>query len=170
MKKSYKRPILKYNKKYITEGKWKLFTSPKIVIGGMTKCIEAAYDSVGYAIGVGVYALTNFSLDYKYLLAVLNSKLLTFVFRSMFEAKHLAGGYLAINKGQLISLPIRECSNCSIRSEIIKYVDQISSTFKNKTLESEDKIKGLEHHIDQKVYELYGLTDKEIKLVEESAR
>ena len=42
-----------------------------------------------------------------YLLGVLNSRLLSYLFRIRFQAKHLAGGFLAINKGQLAKLPIR---------------------------------------------------------------
>ena len=57
-----------------------------------------------------VYAVLPRGLDPRYLLGLLNSKLLSYLFRLRFQAKRLAGGYLAINKSQLAQLPIRICA------------------------------------------------------------
>ena len=83
-----------------------LFTSPKIVISGMSRRIEAAWDSRGLALGVQVFTVSELEVDPFYLLALLNSKLLSYLFRTRFASKRLGGGYLAINKGQLAQLPI----------------------------------------------------------------
>ncbi len=107
MKKDYKKPKLILKKHEITDGKISLFKSNKIVIGGMTKRIEAAFDNIGLGIGVNVFAATDFKTNQNYILGLLNSKLFTFYYILINQAKHLAGDYLAINKGQLESIPIR---------------------------------------------------------------
>ena len=76
MKKDYKKPKLILKKHEITDGKISLFKSNKIVIGGMTKRIEAAFDNIGLGIGVNVFAATDFKTNQNYILGLLNSKLI----------------------------------------------------------------------------------------------
>ena len=166
MKRKFENPFLRYDARYVTEGKWALFSSPKIVIAGMTKIIEAAYDPVGYAIGVNVYAATDFDVDYKYILALLNSTLMTFIFKSMFQAKHLGGGYLAINKGQLSTLPIKKPSEYAkqrvvdLAGAVLKCADSIRVN--HGVL---DAIKKLKSDLDQEIYRLYGLSEADLELI-----
>ncbi len=98
----------KYDKAYIyldsniTESKQYMWKNPKIVIAGMTKQIEACYVDSPLAIGVGVYAIYDFAgYDPFYILGVLNSKHTTEFLITEFSDKHLAGGYLAINKSTI---------------------------------------------------------------------
>ncbi len=102
----YQRPQLPLDAPELSPAKRRLFASPKIVIAGMSRRIEAAWDERGLALGVQVYAASELRVDPFYLLALLNSKLLSYLFATRFAAKRLAGGYLAINKGQLAKLPI----------------------------------------------------------------
>lgn len=77
-----------------------MWKNPKIVIAGMTKCIEAVYTDEPLGIGVGAYAIYDFNgLDPYYLLGVLSKNNHRTV--SKFSDKHLAGGYLAINKSTI---------------------------------------------------------------------
>lgn len=56
---------------------------------------------------MGVYGIYNFgSFDPDALTAVLNSSFMSFYLRTEFADKHLAGGYLAINKGNIEQLPM----------------------------------------------------------------
>lgn len=173
MKQRYENPFLRYDARYVTDGKWALFSSPKIVIAGMTKIIEAAYDPIGYALGVNVYAATDFDIDYRYILALLNSNLMTFVFKSMFQAKHLAGGYLAINKGQLSKLPIKHPTErleekvTNLTSEILELVRVAEIPPSTELLSEINKIK---LKLDQVIYELYGLSDADVELIEQSSQ
>jgi hypothetical protein len=85
--------------------------------------------------------------------------------RTRFQAKRLAGGYLAINKGQLAQLPIRivdaaDGTAVSIRCEIIELVDRIA--------QHRHPIDAVDRRIDRLVYELYQLTETEIEAVERS--
>jgi hypothetical protein len=172
MKQKYDNPFLRHEARYITEGKWALFSSPKIVIGGMTKIIEAAYDPIGCALGVNVYAATDFGLDYRYILALLNSSLMTFIFKSMFQAKHLAGGYLAINKGQLSKLPIKkppqrlEEEIISLTNQILQCIDRVRTQPSRELMGSINKIK---LQLDMAVYDLYGLSGADIELTRQSS-
>ena len=86
----------------ITESKQEMWENPKIVIAGMTKQIEACYVETPLAIGVGVYAIYDFAgYNPFYILGVLNSKCTTDFLIAEFSDKHLAGGYLAINKSTI---------------------------------------------------------------------
>ena len=148
------------NADVLSESKRTLFADPKIVIAGMSRRLEAAFDAGGLALGVQVYAVANFQDEARFLLGVLNSKLMSFLLRTRFQAKRLAGGYLAINKSQLAKLPIRFVDEAdrravSLRDSIIDIVDGLERP----NAESEDEI-------DRLVYQLYGLTDAEIETVE----
>ena len=86
----------------ITESKQEMWKNPKIVIAGMTKQIEACYVETPLAIGVGVYAIYDFAgYNPFYILGILNSKCTTDYLIAEFSDKHLAGGYLAINKSTI---------------------------------------------------------------------
>ena len=86
----------------ITESKQEMWKNPKIIIAGMTKRIEACYVDTPLAIGVGVYAIYDFAgYNPFYILGILNSKSTTDFLTAEFSDKHLAGGYLAINKSTI---------------------------------------------------------------------
>ena len=68
--------------------------------------------------------------DRRYLLGLLNSKLLSFLFRGRFRAKQLSGGFLAINKSQLDQLPIRivqaeDLAEMQIRQLLVRCVERL---------------------------------------------
>ncbi|MEA3415006.1 MAG: Eco57I restriction-modification methylase domain-containing protein, partial [Thermodesulfobacteriota bacterium] len=100
------------NSNVISTSKWQFWNSPKIVIAGMTKEIEAVYVDRPFGLGVGVYAVRFWGDFEPYsLTAILNSSYLTFYLKNKFKDKHLAGGYLAINKSTLENLPLEKPTN-----------------------------------------------------------
>lgn len=147
----------------IAESKWSFWCNPKIIIAGMTKVIEAVYVKKPIGLGVGVYAIHDCNgFDPNYLTAILNSKYLTYYINIKFKDKHLAGGYLAINKSTLEKLPLVKPKK---EHEVIisKKVEEI---LKNK---SENKnTTDLENEIDLLVYKLYDLTYEEACVIDES--
>lgn len=164
MKRQFARPVLSVDAGCLTEAKRNLFARPKIVIAGMTKRLEAAFDPGGLALGVQVYAVSDFDEDAFYLLGLLNSKLLSHLFRLRFQAKRLSGGYLAINKGQLAQLPIRTVSTSdpvakAMRSEIIRHAGKLT----NAPIPQDS---AATQRIDELVYRLYELTQPEIDRIE----
>ena len=101
MKHDFASPYMNVAHKAISKGKRELFESEKIIIAGMTKEIRACHVSTPLAVGVGVFSITESRYRFATVAAALNSLAFTYLFREKFEAKHLAGGYLAINAGQL---------------------------------------------------------------------
>ncbi|WBR54730.1 Eco57I restriction-modification methylase domain-containing protein [Campylobacter sp. VBCF_01 NA2] len=107
MKKIYTNPYIKFDENIIAKSKFEFWNNPKIVIAGMTKRIEAVYSDKPLALGVGCYGIYDFkNFNPKFLLAILNSKFLTYYLNIEFKDKHLAGGYLAINKSTIEQLPL----------------------------------------------------------------
>jgi len=182
MNRQFTRPLLRANARHLTENKRRLYREQKIIIAGMTKRLEAALDSGGFALGVSVYAAAELLDDARYVLGLLNSKLLSHLFRIRFQAKHLAGNFLAINKGQLARLPIRVIDftvpdDKSRHDQITELVDRMmalqaqrcKSATDHAAIVLERQIASIDREIDKLVYELYELTNKEILAVESQA-
>ncbi len=154
------------NRGGIAAGKWSFWQNGKIVIAGMTKKIEAVYVRAPLALGVGVYAIADFGgFLPQFLVGVLNSKFLSYFLRQKFSDKHLAGGYLAINKSTLEQLPLIGAPQ-SDQEAIATLVEQIIAA---KSSTSAADTTSLEQEIDDRVYALYGLTAQEIDRVEHEA-
>lgn len=162
MNRTFERPGLPKVSKVLSDRKRDLFAQPKIVIAGLSRRLEAATDSRGLALGVQVYAVAELQDDPRFLLGLLNSKLMSHLLITRFQGKHLAGGYLAINKGQLMQLPIRS----------IDEKDELSILLRDRIIEQVERFPGesveSDREIDRLVYELYALTDDEISEVERS--
>ncbi|TVM04265.1 MAG: restriction endonuclease [Candidatus Brocadia sp. WS118] len=100
--------------------------------------------------------------DLKYLLGVLNSFLMNRYYRAYYTDVNVKPTYLA-------QLPI-PTKNVKTQRDISAVVDEILSLtqsddyFENPSKQA--KVKEYEHHIDQLVYKLYGLTEDEIAIVE----
>lgn len=161
IKRQFARPLLPKHAAVVTRQKRELYSKPKIVVAGMSRRIEAALDTDGVALGVQVYAICDLQDDPRFILGLLNSKLMSYLFQTRFQAKRLSGGYLAINKSQLAMLPIpmideADASAINTRRRIIDLVGQLP-----RMNESVDQ------GIDAAVYELYRLTNDEITTVGE---
>ncbi len=101
----------------------------------------------------------------RYFVGLLNSKLINFVFKSYSLNTN-------ITASDLDRLPIREI-NEDIKSEQHahdKIVDHVNKLLElNKSAEPDQKqIQHYENQVDKLVYELYGLTEDEIKIIEEA--
>jgi hypothetical protein len=129
---------------------------------------------------VGVYYATNSihtsilreginDVDLKYVLALLNSKLLSFYYRKLIP-----------ETGQIFSqvklvhfrrLPIKKAS-LSVQKEFITLVDRLLTFYQESANRSKNKeeIRQMDALLDQKVYALYGLEKEEIKRVEEDMK
>jgi len=159
----YQRPQLSLNDPTLTARQRRLFAQPKIVLGGMTRRLEAAYDTQGLALGVQVYAVIPPAADLYYVLGLLNSRWPSYWFRQQFAAKQLASGYLGINKAQLTQLPIRivaasERADVRRRRAIAEAAEALSANSSPLSVSAVE----LDRRIDQLVYELYELADAQI--------
>lgn len=157
----WRRPALPLDSGCLTAAKRTLYTSPKIVISGMSRRLEAAYDETGCALGVQVYAASSLQMDPWYLLGVLNSKLLTYLFRERFAAKRLAGNYFSLNKGQLAQLPIRRVDPSDRAAlemvvQIRSWAGQLQKNY----------VAAVDQQLDELVYRLYEVTTAERERIE----
>jgi hypothetical protein len=116
-------------------------------------------------------------VDYslKYVLGILNSRLINWWYSSHFKGLH-------VKLNQLTQLPIRRIdfgnpAEKSAHDEIVRLVEQMLALQKERqSVRPEDdldrarhldrQIAGVDAEIDQRVYKLYGLTEGEIKVVE----
>jgi adenine-specific DNA-methyltransferase len=167
---NYHHPKISFDPKILAKSKWIFWKNPKIVVAGMTKRIEAYYTENPLALGVGCYALFDFAkFNSRTLLGILNSKFITYFLNIKFKDKHLAGGYLAINKSTIEQLPLKDMSEKD-QKPFIEIVDKILDITKGEDYlensEKQAKVKAYERQIDKIVYDLYELTPEEIKIVE----
>ncbi|GAA8459992.1 class I SAM-dependent DNA methyltransferase [Helicobacter pylori] len=165
MKKCFKYPHISV-KVPVAKTKIDFWINEKIVIAGMTKIIEAYYTKTPLALGVGIYAIYDFcGINPLLILGVLNSSFMSWYARENFKDKHMSGGYLGLNKGNLEKLPMFELtkSNKPTADKIIALVDKI---LQSKEKDPKANTQGLEKEIDALVYQLYHLTDEEIKIIE----
>ncbi|GAA9542677.1 class I SAM-dependent DNA methyltransferase [Helicobacter pylori] len=166
MRKCFKYPHISV-KVPVAKTKIDFWTNEKIVIAGMTKVIEAYYTKTPLALGVGIYAIYDFcGINPLLILGVLNSSFMSWYARENFKDKHMSGGYLGLNKGNLEKLPMFELekSNQPTADKIIALVDKI---LKSKEKDPKANTQKLEKEIDALVYQLYNLTDEEIKIIED---
>ncbi len=166
MRKCFKYPHISV-KVPVAKTKIDFWTNEKIVIAGMTKVIEAYYTKTPLALGVGIYAIYDFcGINPLLILGVLNSSFMSWYARENFKDKHMSGGYLGLNKGNLEKLPMFELekSNQPTADKIIALVDKILAL---KEKDPKANTQKLEKEIDALVYQLYHLTDEEIKIIED---
>jgi len=111
------------------------------------------------------------TLDVKFLIGLLSSKLLTFLYQNgIYGQKNRTMAQFRIYALYLLPVPNLEKVNAK---KIIDLVDKILAITKDDDyLENSVKqaeVREYEKQIDQLVYKLYGLTDEEIKIVENYA-
>jgi hypothetical protein len=127
--------------------------------------------------GYGILLETDDLNAYKYILGLLNSKLLDIYLKSY--SSTFRGGYYAYNRQYIEKLPIRTINSDEPRDSIlygnlVAFVEQMLQLHKDlmkvKTHDTkvniQRQIDATDKQIDMVVYELYGLTDEEIKIIE----
>lgn len=143
---------------------WQEFEKPKILLQGLMIQPTFALSLGGHYLN----APANFIVSGEpYLLGLLNSKLLWFFHKNLTIS--VQQGFLRIYVYNLEKLPIADIPSKG-KQPIVGLVNKILAITKdddyldNPTKQA--KVKELEEQIDQMVYKLYGLTDKEIAIVE----
>ena len=136
------------------------FTKPKLITLDNASKNSFAYDNSGFLGSTTVYSiiLSDRSFDIKYLLGILNSKLLTFYHQN--NTIPQAGGFYRYQAIFIKDIPIKKSNN---QKPITLIVDQILSA---KKADPKADTSALEKKIDELVYKLYDLTEDEIILIE----
>jgi type I restriction-modification system DNA methylase subunit len=158
------------------------FDSPeKIVIRQTGDSLIATFDSQRYIVRDNLYVIHNLQRieNIKYFLGILNSYFLTWYYQNIINSEK--GEALAqVKKGHIINLPIRTI-DFDIPDDVAKHDKMVQlvesmldlnkrvhtdgiSTQEKKILQKQIAI--TDKQIDQLVYDLYDLTEEEIKVVE----
>ena len=125
----------------------------KIIIGGMTKKIEAIYDNGHIIAAKSTIEIFEGDFDKKILLAILNSKLMTFFYRIYYNSSSLDGGFYSISREQIERLPIK--INEYYFDDIIALVNDLEIEY--------DKIK--HNKLDSIIEKMYELNEEDSNLI-----
>jgi len=141
----------------------KFFKGEKIVV--QRKCVgqpSFSYSDFLCYVSATFYVIKTSRFNLKYLLGLLNSKLIAFWLKNKGK---MQGDNYQLDKEPLLQIPI---FNPTIEDQqpIISLVDKIISI---KRKNSFADITDFEKQIDKLVYELYGLSEKEVKIIEGKA-
>jgi hypothetical protein len=146
-----------------------IFMGDKLL--SIRKCMSPSFSFVDFPcyISRAFMIIKCNRVNLKYLLAILNSKLIAFWLK---HKGKLQGNLYQIDKVPLMDIPIKMTS-ISIQESLSEIADKIYDvTLDMDYLEDSSKkrkIDKYEHQINQIVYELYGLTENEIAIVEGQA-
>jgi hypothetical protein len=151
------------------------FRKPKILLPDISARGNFALDEDGKYFTVNAaYILPRYD---KYLLGILNSLLINFVYKHI--SSTYRGGYLRFIHQYLALLPINAANPSNLSEDkhhdrMVSLVDQMLSLHKHlqeartphEQTTLQRQIEATDRQIDTLVYELYGLTEEEIKIVE----
>ena len=166
--------------KYIRRQNIELQPMKKLAVPRLVSRLHAGFDKDGDFcldnVDVGGIMLSQ-GISYHYILGLLNSNLINFYF--IRNTVPFRGGFFSANRQFIENLPIRTIDSSNHQDvtrhdRIISLVDSMLS-FNKQLLEArtpheqitlQRQIEATDDQIDALVYELYGLTEEEIKIVE----
>jgi len=176
--KKYKRPYIKLAfpmpLRRIEQAK-----SAKIIICKVALEPRAFLDSEGQYVGAYTTYIFEQNLALAYIAGLLNSKLMAFLYRNLYDALAMGGGYLRFQPPQMRRLPIRQINfsdstDIALHDLMVSLVERMqvlhqqlaSANTPTEKTQFQRQIDTTDRQIDALVYELYGLTENEIRLVE----
>lgn len=133
---------------------WEEFDKTKIVYPDIAQRAEFSFDTNNH---ITVNTIYQIGSDEKWLVGLLNSQLLFWYYANL--SNQIRGGYVRYFTQYVEQIPIPKNNNPAIEAK----VNQILAA---KSADPTADTTALEREIDQMVYELYGLTGEEIKIVE----
>lgn len=175
---AYLQPFQKAGEKRYDKGEfwWELracdyygeFEKPKIMIPDIALRMQATFDNHNFYCVNTAYIIPS---DDKFLVGMLNSDLVQFFYSKL--SSSIRGGYFRFIRQYLELIPIK--SENKYVQEIENLVDQLllfnqeksSAKLDSKLQVIQSRIDYCEDKINQIVYQLYGLTEEEIRIVGE---
>ncbi len=121
------------------------------------------YEEKGFYAPAPANIVTGDKIEIQYLTALLNSKCIYFAMRKFYMGGGIEGE-LKTNNLEKIPIPQITPKNQELADKIIALVDKILQA---KEKDPKANTQGLEKEIDALVYQLYNLTDEEIKIIED---
>lgn len=100
--------------------------------------------------------------------AMINSKILNFYAKKLFFSTHMRGGYIELRTKQIENLPVK-LPNTAKEKELAKQITtKVKEILKLKKKDENMDTTSLENEIDDLVFELYGITPEERKVIEKA--
>ena len=173
---SYKNRWLKYGENLAAPRNPILFEGERILVRRIVgKTLISAYTKNDFVTSQLLQIVKPFDQPIsKFLLGVINSKLMAFYFRKKYNRQDKT--FPEIRIYELASLPIKQVDKTRIhlQVEITKFVDQLlqlheeiqSINLESKREQMQEKINYCENKINEIVYQLYELTEDEIAIIE----
>jgi hypothetical protein len=172
---------------YVYKKNHNRFTAPKLLVPSIAtgSCFTADLDGKYYFVGSGGgggggYGITlkdENKVTYLYLLGLLNSCLASRYLQAI--STPFRGGYIALNRQFIEQLPIRtinftNTADKAIHASIVQLVENMldlhkqlsSAKIGHDQTHLQRQINATDQQIDKLVYELYGVTDEEVAVVE----
>ncbi len=142
------------------------FEKEKIVYPETSQGAYFIYENSGIFLEKTAFMIVSDAYNLKLLTALLNSKLITFYFKNFCGGCILGKSGYQYNKHALEKIPIPKITpqNQELADKITDGAEQILQT---KEKDPKANTQKLEKEIDALVYQLYNLTDEEIKIIEE---
>ena len=179
-------------KEYISYGEWlgaprekRFFTSPRIlvrqIVSGNPLRIYAGYteeELYNAQIGFNIVSKTNSKATLKYILAILNSKLMNYYHKEKFldQSKNLFQKILIVNAKKF---PIKKISDdkqghiaslVDKRITLTKKLTQLGDKLTDERQKIEKDLTHTDEEIDQYVYKIYELSKENISVIEDSMK
>ncbi|QJD94721.1 type II restriction endonuclease [Mucilaginibacter robiniae] len=156
--------FLKYGEWLAEPRKSAFFDEEKIILRQTSDSIIAMLDSSKSLNLNNVYNIGHIDAKYKYkyVLGLINSSLINYIYQNISQDK--GRSFAEVKKVYLEKLPIIKATNRQ-QNDLSMIVDEI---ILKKESDINYDISHLEKQINQFVYELYNLTEEEIKIVEEA--
>ncbi|MGL2664699.1 Eco57I restriction-modification methylase domain-containing protein [Helicobacter pylori] len=141
------------------------FEKEKIVYPETSQGAYFVYENSGIFLEKTAFMIVSDAYNLKLLTALLNSKLVTFYFKNFCGGCILGKSGYQYNKHALEKIPIPQITpkNQELADKITDYAERI---LKSKAKDPKANTQELEKEIDALVYQLYNLTDEEIKTIE----
>ena len=134
--------------------------SNKIIVAGMSSRVEAILDNGDFLAAKSTSIILSQDLNYlKLILAIINSSFISWVLNIIYNSLKMSGGYLNIGVRELSSIAIPNVECCHIE-KLSCLIDKILSIKKNDIY---GDIGPITDEINEIVYQIYDLTDKEIE-------
>lgn len=163
----YLRPTLAKSREKIGDNRYTMYNSTKIIFAKMAGKVEAFLDEDGEYASINTNCIHSIKVNNKLLLGWLHSKVFNFIYDVFFDGLRMAGGYLPFSAPYLSCMYYPQNIDSAISEGVISLVDHILSLKKENPYADTS---ALEAEIDQLVYQLYGLTDEEIAIIENSTK
>lgn len=177
---TYRSPMLKLEPP-VPARRIKQARSKKILMSKVALEPRAFLDSSGiYAGGYTTYVLAA-DVSLEFITGVLNSRLMSFIYRTLYDALAMAGGYLYFQPPQVRRLPICKVDLSDARqlvlyqniNDLVIHMLELHRQYHDAKIPSDKtsvqrQIETTDKQIDLLVYELYDLTDDEIRIVEQA--